>query len=97
MTPPLIEAGADAVLIDGDDPGKRCRAITGSNTVKLAIDAVAGTATNRLADCLSDGGTIVNYGLFSGDPCQTTPYQIVFRSITLTGFWLARFMGSMSR
>lgn len=94
---PLMAAGADAVLVDGHDLGKRCNAITGKDPVKLAIDAVAGTATTRLADCLSDGGTVVNYGFLSGEPCQVTPNQIVFRSITLTGFWLAKLLGSMPR
>jgi len=94
---PLTSAGADAVLVDGDDLGERCKTITGGAELKLAIDAIAGTATTRLADCLSDGGTVINYGFLSGAPCQVTPEQVVFRSITLTGFWLAKFMGSMTR
>ena len=94
---PLSAAGADAVLVDGHDLGERCKAITGDASVKLAIDAVAGAATTRLADCLSEGGTVVNYGFLSGDPCQVTPNQIVFRGITLTGFWLAKLLGSMPR
>ena len=42
------------------------------------------------------GGTVVNYGLLSGEPCQLTPEMIVFKGITLTGFWLAKKLGSMS-
>ena len=94
---PLTKAGADAVLVDGPDLVQRCRAITGDAPVKLGIDAVAGTATTKLADCLSDGGTVVNYGFLSGDACQMTPTQIVFRGMTLTGFWLAKLLGSMPR
>ena len=46
----------------------------------------------RLADCLSDGGTVVNYGMLSGNPCEITPEQTIVRSISLTGFWLFNFM-----
>lgn len=94
---PLLDAGATAVLLDGPDLGERSREVTGKDAVPLAIDAVAGTATQRLADCLDDDGTVVNYGMLSGDACQITPEQVVFRSITLTGFWLAKLLGAMPR
>ncbi len=94
---PLTAAGADAVLVDGPDLVQRCKAITGDASVKLGIDAVAGSATTKIADCLSDDGTVVNYGFLSGEACQMTPTQIVFRGLTLTGFWLAKLLGSMPR
>ncbi|MFK8079043.1 MAG: zinc-dependent alcohol dehydrogenase family protein [Granulosicoccus sp.] len=97
LVAPLLAAGADAVLVDGDDLGERCNAITGNDPVELAIDAIAGSATTRLANCLSDGGTVVTYGLLSGAPCQVTPDQVIFRSITLTGFWLAKYLSGMPR
>jgi len=36
------------------------------------------------------GGTLVNYGLMSGEPCQVSATPFVFRDVTLKGFWLAR-------
>ena len=86
--------GADAVLVDGPDLAERVRAATGGAPLRLAIDAVAGDICIRLADCLADDGVLVNYGLLSGAPCQITAHQTVFRGITLTGFWLARYLGS---
>ncbi|HCP33425.1 MAG TPA: alcohol dehydrogenase, partial [Deltaproteobacteria bacterium] len=68
----------------------------GEANIPLGIDAVAGKATSNLAETLSEGGTVVNYGLLSGEPCQLTPDMIVFKGITLTGFWLAKKLGSMS-
>ena len=93
----LVAAGADMVLLDGDDLGERVRAQTEGAPVKLAIDAVGGTATTRLADCLDIGGTVVNYGFLSGEACQMTPLQLVTRGISLTGFWLVKFLSQMSR
>ena len=58
--------------------------------------AICAPATLRLAECLAEGGTVVNYGLMSGEPCQISPHQIVFRGITLTGFWLAKTLGAMT-
>jgi len=92
---PLKAIGADVVLVDGDGLAERVRTETGGAPILLAIDAVAGPATLRLADCLADGGTVVNFGMLSGQPCQISPAQIFFRSITLTGFWLAKMMRSM--
>jgi len=92
---PLKAVGADVVLVDGDGLAERVRTETGGAPILLAIDAVAGPATLRLADCLADGGTVVNFGMLSGQPCQISPAQIFFRSITLTGFWLAKMMRSM--
>ena len=94
---PLKQLGADVVTVDGADLGERVRAEIGADApVKLAIDAVAGAASMRLADCLSDEGTVVNYGLLSGDPCMISAEQVVFRGINLTGFWLAKTMRSMT-
>ena len=86
---PAVEAaGAAHILIDGPDLPEEVAAITGDARPKLAIDAVAGAATGRLAQCLAPGGTVVNYGLLSGEPCQIHPRDVVFRDIRLAGFWM---------
>jgi trans-2-enoyl-CoA reductase len=95
LVAPLHAIGADAVVVDGPDLADRVAAATGGAEIRLAIDAVAGAATERLADCLADGGTVVNYGLLSGEPCQVRADQTVFKGITLTGFWLAKAMRAM--
>lgn len=82
-------AGGEVVLVDGDDLKKRVRQATGGARIKLAIDAVGGPATERLAACVADGGTVVNYGVMSGEPCQVSPTHLIFRGLSLTGFWLA--------
>lgn len=94
----LKEIGADVVVVDGDDLGARVRAETGDDAaIRLALDAVGGTACMRLADCLSDGGVVVNYGFLSGDPCMITPHQTILHDISLRGFWLVKFMRSAPR
>jgi NADPH:quinone reductase-like Zn-dependent oxidoreductase len=92
--PELIAAlraiGADEVLVDGPDLDQRVRAAIGRAELPLAIDAVGGGATQRLAHCVDDGGTVVNYGLLSGEACVVDTRDTVFRDVTLRGFWLKR-------
>lgn len=89
--------GADVVLVDGPDLHERVKAEIGDGRVRLAIDAIGGAATNHLANCLEEGGLLVNYGMMSGEPCQVTPDNIIFRGITMTGFWLAKWFEQASR
>jgi NADPH:quinone reductase-like Zn-dependent oxidoreductase len=89
----LKALGGDVVLVDGPDLSERVRAAVGAEApVRLAIDAVCGRACLRLADCLSDGGTVVNYGFLSGEPCMITPHQAIIHGIVLKGFWLVGYM-----
>ncbi len=82
--------GGDVVLTDGPDLDARVRAAIGDGVLPLAIDAVGGSATQRLARCVQDDGTVVNYGLLSGEPCAIDARETVFRNVSLRGFWLRR-------
>ena len=91
----LKALGADVVLTDSENLPEQVREIVGSGVLRLALDAVAGPAVERLAAGLDTGGTVLNYGLLSGQPCHISPNQLVFRDITLQGFWLAKTLGAM--
>lgn len=93
----LKAEGADEVLVDGPDLGARVRAITGKEAApKLGIDCIGGEGTRHIAAALADGGTVVNYGLLSGQPCMVDAAETVFRDIALRGFWLVRWFASAS-
>lgn len=89
--------GGDVVLVDGDDLHRRVKQATGGEPVRLGIDAVGGAATERLARCLAEGGTLVNYGLMSGECCVVSAQSFVFNDLTLRGFWLAKWFRTASR
>ena len=93
----LEAAGADVVVVDGDDLAARVAGPTGNAPIRLALDAIGGEGVMRLGDCLAEGGTIVNYGLLSGQPCMLRGDQTVFKSLMLTGFWLAPRLTGMDR
>jgi hypothetical protein len=75
LAAPLEAIGADVVVVDGADLAERVRAVTGGTPPRLAIDAIGGSVVMRLADCLAEGGTVVNYGLLSGEPCMLAGHQ----------------------
>jgi len=51
----------------------------------------------RMADTVSNGAPIVNYGFLSGKPCMLTPTHTIVRGLTLHGFWLVGFFQTASR
>lgn len=81
----LLAAGATAVLIDGPDLAERVAQVAPSPVVR-ALDAVAGSASGRLYDCVSDGGDLVVYGLLSSDQVALPAVRLVFRDVLVRGF-----------
>ena len=94
---PLKQAGADLVLVDGDNLAKRVRQATDKAEIKLAIDAVGGAAANRIADCLAPAGTLVNYGMMSGEAAQISSANLVFKDVRVRGFWLAHWFQNANK
>lgn len=86
----LRESTSSPVLVDGNDLPRRVTDLTGGGGARLAIDAIGGQATNRLARSLTEEGTVVNYGLLSGEACALDPALCIFHGVTLKGFWLPR-------
>lgn len=83
------------VLIDGDAGStldERVRAATGGVRPRVAVDAIGGAATGRLAETLQPGGRVVTYGLLSGEPARLDTRLLVFNDIHVEGFWLPRTM-----
>jgi len=90
LVPELKALGGDVVLVDGDDLPARVKAATNDAPIKLALDAVNGMATARLAACLANGGTVLVYGMLTGEPCMI-PAEVAFmRDIRLEGFFTSR-------
>lgn len=60
--------------------------------VLYALDAVAGNMTQKLAQALPERAEIVVYGVLSGKNCEIDPGDLIFRNISLRGFWLAHWL-----
>jgi NADPH:quinone reductase-like Zn-dependent oxidoreductase len=81
--------GGDVVLVDGPDLAKRVAAETGKAPMALAVDGVGDTSTTNLLGCLAEKGVHVFYSTMSGKPSVVPATQLIFRDISMRGFWLA--------
>ncbi len=86
---PEIEAlGGDIVLLDGPDLGTRVAQATGKARIHLGLDVVGDLSSLNITGCLADGGILVSYGAVSGKPFVNAAPHLIFRNVSIRGFWL---------
>jgi NADPH:quinone reductase-like Zn-dependent oxidoreductase len=88
LVPELHAIGADVVVVDSPDTSKEIKAAIGQAELRLALDAVSGPATGVLVSALSPHGTLVSFAAMSGAPMSISPLEVIFKPITIRGFWL---------
>jgi NADPH:quinone reductase-like Zn-dependent oxidoreductase len=93
----LVALGADVVLVGDDDLARRAAAATGGAPIMLGLDAIAGESSGKLLACLAEGGTLVVYGLLSGQPVQLPAAPMVFFDYTIRGYSRLRMLHKMGR
>lgn len=85
--------GAD-VVVDYSEPdwGDRVRAATDGRGVDVVFDAVGGDVARTAFDVAADGrGTVVLYGMSSGQLAEMSSAELLRRGLTISGFSGARF------
>ena len=92
----LIANGANHVLVDGDDLTQRVRECTGTSGVSRALDAVSGTASGRMFDCVAEGGELICYGLLAGDQVIIPSADLIFRDVKVRGYSRLRSLKALS-
>jgi NADPH:quinone reductase-like Zn-dependent oxidoreductase len=93
----LADSGADAVVVSGPDLDEQIRKALGDERLSLLLDPIAGDVIAELAPWLVHGGTLVSYGGMSGAPAVVAPADIIFRDLTVRGFWQKRWMDTTPR
>jgi NADPH:quinone reductase len=82
--------GADAAFCTTDDDlTERVRALTRGKGVRGALDAVGGPTAELAVRCLRPGGEMVLYGMLSGETFPVHNGEMLFRGLSLRGFWLS--------
>ena len=94
--PQVQRLGGTLSFMDENEVASRVREQIGKTPLRLALDCVGGQSTERLGQCLNEHGTVVNYGMLSLEPCVFSPEHLIFRNVSLTGFWLSRVLNKMS-
>ncbi|MHB8693065.1 MAG: zinc-dependent alcohol dehydrogenase family protein [Solirubrobacteraceae bacterium] len=85
---PLLDAGADVVLVEGDDLADQARDAIGDAPLALILDAVAGEPVAQLASLLNIGGQIVCYTARGRQPLSVSIVDLIFRQQSVHGYWL---------
>ena len=84
----LLKLGAYAVVAERAEAVPEVLALTGGIGATAALDAVGGTAGAEFARCIRQGGTLVPYGLLSGQPLALTDAQARVQRLSVQAFWL---------
>ena len=91
---PLLDAGADVVLVEGADLTEQAADAIGDAPLELIIDAVAGEPVAKLASLLKAGGPIVSYTARNRQPLSIPVVDLIFRGLSVHGYWLNRWLDS---
>jgi NADPH:quinone reductase-like Zn-dependent oxidoreductase len=94
---PLLDAGADVVLLGDGDLAKNAAEALGGSPIDLLLDAGVVEPTMHLASLMRVGGVVINYAARDGKPLVVTPQDLIFRSVTIHGYWLLNWLDSTPR
>lgn len=86
----LKALGADVVLVGTNRLVERIAEATNGAQIKLALDAIGGPLVGLLVKALGRGGTLVSYSQVVEEPAAIVPADLIFKQITLSGFWLSQ-------
>ena len=84
----LVAAGGDVVLVEGAEAPAQIAQATSKAKIALALDGVGGESARYLSSSLVPGGVLVVYSAMSGKPGLIKPLDIIFRRVSIRGFWL---------
>ena len=94
----LKAAGAEHVVVTEDEElAQRFGEIAGKLPITKAVDAVAGETGAKLANALGFGATLVVYGALSMQPIPLDAGRLIFRGLTVKGFWLTDWFRTSTR
>lgn len=82
----------DIVSTDDPDWVRRVRDIVGPDGARAAVDSVGGSVAAGLVELLGVEGLLVTFGSMTGDALQLPAGPIIFKHLTVKGFWGARIM-----
>ena len=84
-------------MLQGDNLHKDIEKALDGKRLSLVLDTVGGPAVGALARSLKTGGSIVVYALLSGQFPAISPKDLIYRDLSLHGFWLMNWIRNASR
>lgn len=80
----------NVISTDQDDWREQARALIGDAGAKAAVDSVGGAMGEDLVDLLGWQGELITFGTASGAPLTLNSGALIFKHITVKGFWGAK-------
>ena len=77
----------NVVSTQSDGWQDRVRALTNGAPIVRTLDSLGGDGPAQLLDVVADGAELVNFGAMTLRPLKITAAQLLFRGITVRGFW----------
>lgn len=93
----LQALGCEHVLSTGVAGWKQeAQAIIGEAGARAAIDSVGGQVATDLTELLGDNGELVIFGTATGEPLALNSGLMIFKHLTVKGFWASKVGAEMS-
>ncbi len=89
--------GGDRVVLQSDNLHKDIGEALDGKRLSLVLDTLGGTPVGELAKSLKPGGSIVVYALQSGQFPAIPPGDLIYRGLSLHGFWLINWIRNAPR
>jgi NADPH:quinone reductase-like Zn-dependent oxidoreductase len=89
--------GGDRVVLQGDSLHKDIEDALNGKKLSLVLDTLGGTPVGELAKSLKPGASIVVYALQGGEFPSISPKDLIYRGLSLHGFWLINWIRNAPR
>lgn len=89
--------GGDVVIVQSENLNKDVEQALAGKKLSLVLDTVGGGPVGELAKSLKIGGSVVVYALQSGQSPVVSPKDLIYRDLSLHGFWLINWLRNESR
>jgi NADPH:quinone reductase-like Zn-dependent oxidoreductase len=93
----VYAAGGDIAVIQGPDLAARIEDALGGRRLDLVLDGEGGSTVGELARSLKDRGTVAAYSAITGEPQVIGLSDLIFRDLSLRGWWLVEWLRRASR
>lgn len=71
------------------------RTLTGEQPIKAGVDSIGGSASKDIVELLGEDGLLVSFGSMTGEPMQIPSGPVIFKQLTIKGFWGSTVIGTM--
>ncbi len=93
---PLLDRGADHVVLEESGYDRNIKDLTGGQPVMLALNSIGGESAIRLVNALSPGGSHVTIGAMQFEAVRFPTRALIFNNVTLRGFWMDQWFRNQS-